>query len=179
MPLSNIEIWAEMGAGRLRITPPPDPDRVVGSSIDLLLHEELIVLPGRVEGLSINPSEIDVMDMLGKFGERITLSDSDSQIFKLEPHRLVIGKTFEEIELPLHLAARIEGKSSLARLGLSIHITAPTVQTGFKGRLVLEMYNVGPFDLQLKPRMKIAQLIIEKLGLPATEGYTGTFQSQV
>ena len=68
-------------------------------------------------------------------------------------------------------AARIEGKSSLARLGLSVHITAPTVLAAFRGRLYLEMYNVGPFILQLKPGMQIAQLIVERLGLPASQGY--------
>ena len=102
---------------------------------------------------------------------------TDDAPFKLEPRMLVIGKT-HEIKIPLHLAARIEGKSSLARLGLAVHITAPTVQSGFEGRLFLEMYNAGPFTLELKPRMKIAQLIIEHLGLPAKEGYVGRYLRQ-
>jgi dCTP deaminase len=96
----------------------------------------------------------------------------------MDPNRLVIGKTLEVVKLPLHLAARIEGKSSLARLGLSVHITAPTVMAGFSGRLYLEMNNVGPFPIQLKAGMKIAQLILEHVGLPALESYSGQFQRQ-
>jgi len=153
MALSDVEIWAEIVAGRLVIDPTPSPDRVVGSSVDLLLHEELLVLPSRDEvmGISINPSEpeLDIMRTLAKFGKEINLSKIGA--FKLEPNHLVIGKTYEQFEIPLHLAARIEGKSSLARMGLGVHITAPTVQAGFKGRLYLEMINVGPFNLELKP----------------------------
>lgn len=96
----------------------------------------------------------------------------------MKPHTVVIGKTRERIELPNHLAARIEGKSSLARLGLAVHLTAPTVQAGFQGPLYLEMFNAGPFTLELVAGMKIAQLIVEHLGLPASRGYQGRFQGQ-
>ena len=95
-----------------------------------------------------------------------------------EDKNLIIGKTLESVKLPLHLAARIEGKSSLARLGLSVHITAPTVLAGFNGRLYLEMNNVGPFAIQLKAGMNIAQLILEHVGLPALGEYGGQFQKQ-
>ena len=73
---------------------------------------------------------------------------------------------------------RIEGKSSLARLGLAVHITAPTIQAGFRGPLYLEMYNAGPWTLELTPRMQIAQVVFEHLGLPAQYGYRGQFQDQ-
>lgn len=180
MPLSDVEIWAEIGAGRLVIDPTPDADRVVGSSIDLLLHDDIVGLPdeSEVRGISIDPSEpdIEIMSVLSRFGKARKITNDAP--FKLEPRMMVIGKTLEEIKIPLHLAARIEGKSSLARLGLAVHITAPTVQSGFEGRLFLEMYNAGPFTLELKPFMKIAQLIIEHLGLPAREGYGGRFLRQ-
>jgi dCTP deaminase len=91
---------------------------------------------------------------------------------------LVLGKTLERVTLPNHLSGRIEGKSSLARLGLAVHITAPTIQAGFDGPLYLEMFNAGPFTLKLQPKMEIAQLILEHLGLPSQSGYAGRFQSQ-
>ncbi len=179
MALSDVEIQAEIDAKRLIFEPPVDDTERIGSSaVDLLLHEELLVLPERVAGVSIDPSDegINVMDILTRHGESRTLSPDTHHI--MEPHRLVIGKTLESIKLPLHLAARIEGKSSLARLGLSVHVTAPTVMAGFEGRLYLEMNNVGPFPIRLNAGMKIAQLILEHVGLPALEGYGGQFQQQ-
>ena len=98
--------------------------------------------------------------------------------YVLSPNRLTLGQTGEIVELPLHLAARIEGKSSLARLGVSIHATAPTVLPGFKGRLTLEMNNIGPYDVVLKRGMLIAQLIVERVGLPVLRKYRGQFQGQ-
>ncbi len=181
MTLSDVEIWAEIGAGRLVLDPPPDGDRIGNSSIDLLLHEELTVLPSREKvvsmGITVNPStpEMQVMSLL-ELGDNVKLTDSSS--YTMEPNHLVIGKTLEYLKLPTHLAARIEGKSSLARLGLSVHITAPTIQAGWEGRIYLEMNNVGPFDIQLSPQMEIAQLIIEHVGLPTRGKSEGRFWGQ-
>ena len=73
MALSDVEIWAELGAGRLVIEPTPDADRVVSSSIDLLLHDNIVALPDEadVRGISIDPSEpdIEIMSVLSKFGK--------------------------------------------------------------------------------------------------------------
>ena len=180
MPLSDVEIRAELGAGRLVIEPPPTYDRVDSSSIDLLLHEEIIVMPGQAaaRGVTIDPSnpDMDLMDIIKRFGEPKTISNDNP--FRFAPQQMVIGKVFEWIGLPPHLAARIEGKSSLARLGLAVHVTAPTVQAGYRGRLTLEMVNLGPFTLDLKPGMKVAQLILEHLGLPARDPYHGRFLDQ-
>ena len=98
--------------------------------------------------------------------------------YEMPRGRLLIGQTLEFITLPDHLAARIEGKSSLARVGLSVHVTAPTVKAGFEGRLVLEMNNIGPFPIVLRQGMPIAQLILEHVGLPPSEGYQGQYQGQ-
>ena len=180
MALSDIEIRAKINAKRLIFEPPIDDQKRIGSSsVDLLLHEELLILPeNRVPGISIDPSdeEIQVMDILTRHGESWQMSQHGS--YTMQPNHLIIGKTLESVKLPLHLAARIEGKSSLARLGLSVHITAPTVLAGFNGRLYLEMNNVGPFTIQFKAGMNIAQLILEHVGLPALGEYGGQFQKQ-
>lgn len=177
MPLSDVEIRAEMGAGRLVIEPPPAIDNVDSSSVDLLLHEEIIVMPDQAgaSGVTIDPSnsDMDIMEIIRRFGDPKTISNDNP--FRFAPRQMVIAKVFEWISLPPHLAARIEGKSSLARLGLAVHITAPTVQAGYRGRLTLEMVNLGPFTLDLKPGMKVAQLILEHLGLPARDPYHGLY----
>ena len=181
MALSDIDIRAEIGARRLIFDPPiTDPDeRIDSSAVDLLLHEDLILLPKQpVQGVTIVPSdeEVEVMNLLQRHGKPRNLANQGT--YRLEPHRLVLGKTLEYIDLPNHLAARIEGKSSLARFGLSVHITAPTVLAGFKGRLVLEMYNSGPFHIDLSHGMKIAQLVLEPVSLPPLREHRGQFQHQ-
>ena len=80
--------------------------------------------------------------------------------------------------MPLHLAARIEGRSSLARFGLSVHQTAPTIHADFRGAIRLEIANVGPFVCRLTPGIRICQLIVEELKTPATEGLLSRFQDQ-
>ncbi len=181
MVLSNIEIQAEIDAQRLVFDPPIErgSDRIASSSLDLLLHEELIILPAKAQqGVVLVPDTLgsEVMDVLAKYGERRLLTEDAP--YQLQPHHFIIGKTREYITLPQHLAARIEGKSTLARLGVSVHITAPTVMAGFEGRLYLEINNIGPFPIQLQAGMKIAQLILEHVGLPPTEAYSGNYQRQ-
>ena len=179
MVLSDVEITAEIAAKRLVFSPSVPKERIDPSSIDLLLHEELIVLPSApVQGFVLDPapgSEPQFMALLAKHGEKTTLADAP---FKLDPHRLVIGKTLEHMKLPLHIAGRIEGKSSLARLGLAVHVTAPTVMAGFEGCLYLEIHSVGPFAINLYKDMKIAQLVLEHTGLPPTRQYQGQFLRQ-
>ena len=180
MVLSDVEIKAEIGAKRLVFDPPIayDDDRIDSSAVDLLLHPDLILLPlERVQGITIVPSdeEVQVMNLVNLHGEHRSLVSGP---YRLEPYRLVIGKTLDHITLPNHLAARIEGKSSLARFGLSVHVTAPTVIAGFAGNLFLEMRNIGPFAIELSQGMKIAQLILEHVGLPPSRGYQGQFQQQ-
>ena len=116
------------------------------------------------------------MDFLRRNGREEFILENG---FQMTPNRLVIARTLETIQLPLHLAARVEGKSSLARLGLSVHVTAPSVHAGFTGPLYLEMNNIGPFPILLRRGMEIAQLIPEHVGLPATHGHEGQFQDQV
>ena len=186
MALSNLEIMAEIFANRVVFDPPIPTDgpanRISSSSVDLLLHETLMVLPaGPIPGLVVDPSapdapDIDVMAIVTQQAEFITLTDN--QPYHMPRNRLVIGKTLEYVKLPPHIAARIEGKSSLARLGLSVHVTAPTVLAGFEGRLYLEMNNIGPFNLALRKEMPIAQLILEHTGLPPIDPYAGQYHRQ-
>ena len=93
---------------------------------------------------------------------------TDDKPYLLKPHQFILGRTLERVELPTdqgtpHLAARIEGKSSRARCGLMVHFTAPTVHPGWVGPLTLEMINLGPQTILLRPGMHIAQLIIEEV----------------
>ena len=182
MALSDVENRAEIREARLIFTPSIDSDdvrRIGSSSVDLLLHERLIVLE-RDSGLGVmvdpTATGFRVMDFLRRNGREETIPEDGS--YHMEPNQLVFARTLETIQLPLHLAARVEGKSSLARLGLSVHVTAPSVHAGFEGPLYLEMNNIGPFPILLRRSMAIAQLILEHVGLPVSESYAGQFQGQ-
>ena len=180
MVLSDIEIRAEIRAERLVFDPPisENSPRIDRSSVDLLLHEEMLLLPDEPQpAVIIDPDALEggTMDILRRNGTPHSLAQGPLQ---LQPYRLVIGKTLEYIELPDHIAARIEGKSTLARFGLSVHVTAPTVIAGFQGNLYLEINNIGPFPIQLKKGMRIAQLILEHVGLPPSESYSGRYYQQ-
>ena len=179
MVLSDIEIKAEINAQRLIFDPPipASSSRIGSTSIDLLLHEELILVQQEpVEDITVNPSSSShVMNLLSNYG---TIEMLGTGRHRMSPYNRIVGKTLESIQLPNHIAGRIEGKSSLARLGLAVHVTAPTVLAGFKGNLYLEMYNYGPFHIDLFQGMEIAQLVLDHVGLPALRGYEGRYQDQ-
>jgi len=100
--------------------------------------------------------------------------------YPLEPDILILGWTKEFLDLKQsRLAARVEGKSSLARLGLSIHLTAPTIHAGFPGRIRLEIMNHGHYPIILRRDMRICQLIFEQtFGTPGRD-YEGQFVGQL
>jgi dCTP deaminase len=108
----------------------------------------------------------------------------------LQPMQLLLGWTVERIQLPhqSRIAARVEGKSSLARLGLGVHVTAPTIHAGFGftdkdptrvgTQIQLEIFNLGPFVVRLEKGMRICQLIFEEVHGTPQKGYAGMFADQ-
>ncbi|MBN2131307.1 MAG: dCTP deaminase [Sedimentisphaerales bacterium] len=173
MILSNIEIQRALDEGRLVITPAPLPRRPAPGrycpydthAVDVRLHEEITVP-------QVGPYHYDVTEpetlsqVIAEHSQKYTLTEEAP--YSLEPRQLILGRTLERIELPTdrgtpHLAARIEGKSSWARCGLMVHFTAPTVHPGWAGPLTLEIINLGPMTFVLRPRMRIAQLIVEEV----------------
>lgn len=179
MILSDIELRSEINEDRLKIDPYL-PTLIGPSSVDLRLNSHIWEFPEKnsqawqlIDPSAEDTAMNDVIESITK--KRILEKD---QGYTLEPDKFILGQTVEYIELPTYLAARIEGKSSLARLGISVHATAPTVHAGWKGKLTLEISCVGPFKVILKPGMAIAQLIVERVGSPAAKGYSGQFQGQ-
>jgi dCTP deaminase len=116
---------------------------------------------------------------LAKNSNRVNIPEEG---YALKPGQFTLGTTVERITLPLlpdgkSLAARIEGKSSLARCGLLVHFTAPTVHAGFDGTLTLEMINLGVVGISLFPGLAIAQLILESI-VGDLEANSSQFQGQ-
>jgi dCTP deaminase len=167
--LSDQEIWNLIASDRLRIEPIPDPDSVSPSAIDLRLARKFTRLktlsPAIDQGIDTRESKA-IMDAIADLSE--TEEVADGNFFRLEPQHFVLAWTLESITLPNFLCARVEGRSTLARLGLSIHQSAPTVHATFSNPLQLELFNAGPLPLKLYPGEKICQLVVETLSLPST-----------
>ena len=179
MILSDREIWMEIGSGRLKFSPGLEPDQVGPSSIDLRLGNEFTVFKPPELGLqtTIDLSKIQnvetVAETLGT-----TETRAQGEHFQLDPNQFVLAYTLEYITMPNYLAARVEGRSSLARLGISIHQTAPTVHATFEGQLRLEISHNGPYPCLVYPEQRICQLVIERLGSPSTIDLDSLFQKQ-
>jgi dCTP deaminase len=183
MILSNVELHRALDCGRLVIRPEPRPrapDRADPRqycpydthSVDLSLGDEIVIPEPGTYSFDLSQGE-PLGPFLARNSRRVLIQAET--VFPLKPHQFVLAKTQEYVSLPVEhpanaetcLAARIEGKSSRARVGLLIHFTAPTVHPGFKGTLTLEMINLGPTSILLRPGMPIAQLIVEEVkGIP-------------
>ena len=183
MILSDSEIKQALKTGKIHITPPPGEKQFDTSSLDLRLgdqfkrYKEGLVEQSGVE-TTIDPSIFDYRRMSREYMEVIPLNEGS---IVLKPEALVLAMTLEKIHLPREskIAARIEGRSTLARIGISVHLTAPTIQLGFLGNLVLEIKNHGKLHVRLAPGMIICQLIFERVGQLASRDIGTSHQGQV
>ena len=179
MVLSDLEIRMEIGSGRLKFTPEIEWDQITPSSVDLRLGNTFTTFKPSPEGVAtlVDLAKVgNVEEVVEAYGDTKTLTGSEA--FLLEPGQFVLVYTLEYVEMPNYLAARVERRSSLARLGISIHQTAPTVHATFEGQLRLEISHKGPFPCLLHPGQSICQLVLERLGTPSETTLTSRFQGQ-
>ena len=162
MLLSDRDLRAEVKAGRLVIDP-YDDSLVQPSSVDVRLDRYFRVFENH-RYPHIDPAE--QQDDL----TRLVEVDVDEP-FILHPGEFVLGSTYEVIGLADDLAARLEGKSSLGRLGLLTHSTAGFIDPGFNGHVTLELSNVATLPIKLWPGMKIGQVCVLRLTSPAEHPY--------
>jgi dCTP deaminase len=168
--LSDRTIKKEIAEGRI-IIEPFDERSVQPSSVDLRLDHRFIVFRNHTLG------HIDVKSNLEELTETVEASDDDP--FILHPGEFVLGSTAERVAIPADLVGRIEGKSSLGRLGLLIHTTAGFVDAGWDGQLTLEFSNVASLPITLYPGMKIGQISFIQMTTDADNPYgTGVLGSK-
>ena len=181
MILTDREIKASLANGLIVIDPPPSQDAYESTSVDLTLDPTLRTFRQTAPGLSvaIDPGTpgYKAKDLLAGVTDTHPLNE---RYYDLEPQKLVLGWTRGRIKLPLHgrVAARVEGKSGLARVGLSIHCTAPTIHAGFEGTIQLEIVNHGPMPIRLRAGIPICQLIFEQTLGMSDKAYGGQFSGQ-
>jgi dCTP deaminase len=162
MILSDRTIRAELEAGRIVIDP-LDEQCIQPSSVDLRLDRLFRVF------LNHTMPVIDVKEDLEDLTRLVEIGEGEA--FILHPGEFVLGSTYERVTLPDDLVGRIEGKSSLGRLGLLIHSTAGFIDAGFSGYLTLELSNVANLPITLYPGMKIGQVSFLRMTTPADVPY--------
>ncbi|MFE6052078.1 dCTP deaminase [Kitasatospora sp. NPDC056446] len=174
MLLSDKDIRTEIDLGRV-VVDPFDPSMVQPSSIDVRLDRFFRVFENH-KYPHIDPSE-EQPDLT-----RLVEPEGD-EAFILHPGEFVLASTYEVISLPDDVASRLEGKSSLGRLGLLTHSTAGFIDPGFSGHVTLELSNVATLPIKLYPGMKIGQLCLFRLSSPSehpygSERYGSRYQGQ-
>ncbi len=168
MFLSKREILQHIEQGALRFTPPVATDDVKQVSIDLHLGTKFTRFkpsPGYISAIQMDKTLWQSVDLW----EHV-----ESDYYCLEPGGFVLAQTLETVHLPANLAGLVEGRSSWARMGVAIHLTAPKIDPGFDGPITLEMANFTKTSINLRAKVdKPAQLILVQLSspLPAEEVY--------
>jgi dCTP deaminase len=162
MLLSDRDIQAEVAAGRVVLTP-YEASMVQPSSVDVRLDRFFRVFENhRYPHIDPASEQSDLTRLVETAGE---------EPFVLHPGEFVLASTYEVVTLPDDVAARLEGKSSLGRLGLLTHSTAGFIDPGFSGHVTLELSNVATLPIMLWPGMKIGQLCFFRLSSPAEHPY--------
>lgn len=162
MLLSDRDILAEIDAARIALAP-WEPQMLQPSSIDVRLDRFFRVFDNH-KYAAIDPAA-DQSDLTHQ------VETEGDEPFILHPGEFVLGSTYEVVTLPDDIAARVEGKSSLGRLGLLTHATAGFVDPGFSGHVTLELANVATLPIKLYPGMKIGQFCFFRLTSPAEHPY--------
>lgn len=181
MILTDREIRIYIERGLITMDPAPSEEAYASSSVDLTLDEVVSSFKDEKAGIEriIDPTSPGFVndDVISELTNRQTIDPTEGYL--LRPRKLVLAWTKEYVDLKeARIAARVEGKSGLARLGLAVHVTAPTIHAGFQGRIRLEVINHGELPIKLRAGMRICQLIFEQtLGTP-DKGYKGQFSGQ-
>lgn len=166
MILSDKDIKAALASGRIKILPKPHLTTQLGSCVlDLRLGNVF-----RVFNHSKTPY-LDPQDPATLSGSTSEITVADKEAFTLHPGEFVLAVTKEQITMPDDLMGRLEGRSSIGRLGVVIHSTAATVDAGFRGHITLELANMGRIPVMLYPGMRICSISFEELSSPADVPY--------
>lgn len=173
MILSDHDLSARLANGSIKIDPLVDPElQVQPASIDLRLGFVFQTFNYTHQAL-IDPADPDTFD---KVASIVRLEEGDR--FIVHPGEFVLGTTYEQVYLPSDLVARLEGRSSVGRLGIVVHSTAGYIDPGFQGAITLEISNLGRIAVALYPGMRICQLVFENLSTEADRPYSDAHKSK-
>lgn len=167
MILSDGDIREALDSGRIRLTPQPDLDQHLGScSIDCRLGTTFMVFEYSRFSY-IDPRQ---PQSIGEAMRTIEINEGDA--FMMQPGEFALASTMESLELPDDLLARLEGRSSIARLGITVHSTAAVFEPGWSGTATMELSNLGRMAVALYPGMRICSFTFQQLLNPAQVPYS-------
>ena len=177
MILSDRDLRTRLARGDIKIVPAPDPEiQIQPASIDLRLGSDFQTFNSTQQALidPADPASFEQLTSLTRLQE--------GERFIVHPGEFVLGTTLEQVEIPDDLVARLEGRSSIGRLGIVIHSTAGYIDPGFQGKITLEISNLGRIAVALYPGMRICQIAFEEMSSPVSVGYgkrrTAKYQGQ-
>jgi dCTP deaminase len=171
MRLCDTDIEKLLAQEKIIIVPHPEQSMISGVSVDIRLGNEFRVFQDHTApfiDLS-GPREEVQKAMSSVMSNEIIIPDGEA--FFLHPGELALAVTYESVTLPDNIVGWLDGRSSLARLGLMVHVTAHRIDPGWSGQIVLEFYNSGKLPLALRPKMKIAALNFETMSNQAARPY--------
>jgi dCTP deaminase len=162
--LSRPDILRALEDGRLKIEPPVGHERVAQVSVDLRLGRKFTVFrtpPAYLPAINVDRSLWDSADLWEHL---------EQDVFRLQPNSFVLAQTLERVCIPPDLVGWVEGRSSWARVGVAIHVTAPKIDPGFDAQITLEMFNFGRIPVDLRAGIdQPAQLMLLRVTTPVEE----------
>jgi dCTP deaminase len=171
MRLCDKDIYQYLQDGKIKITPQPDYEEISGLTVDMRLGSKFRVFESHsAPYIDLSGPKAEVQAALNNvMSDEIEIADDKA--FFLHPGELALAVTLESVTLPANIVGWLDGRSSLARLGLMVHVTAHRIDPGWSGNIVLEFFNSGKLPLALKPGMKIGALSFEVLSDHAEKPY--------
>ena len=171
MRLCDKDIFKQLEAGHIKISPYPEKNMISGLTVDIRLGSKFRVFQDHAAPfIDLSGPKAEVTKQLeAVMSDEIEIAED--QAFFLHPGELALAVTMESVTLPANIVGWLDGRSSLARLGLMVHVTAHRIDPGWSGNIVLEFFNSGQLPLALRPNMKIGALSFEVLSDYADNPY--------
>ena len=163
--LSDKTIKEYLEEGKIVIDSLKDEQQIQPSSVDMRLGDEFKVFKV-IRKPYIDPKD---EDDIAEYMESSTVPEGEA--FIIHPNEFALATTQEYVKVPDDLVARVEGRSSMGRLGVTMHVTAGYVDPGFEGRITLEISNIGAMPVALYPGQRVCQLVFETMTTPAELPY--------
>ncbi|WP_100656885.1 dCTP deaminase [Alteromonas flava] len=178
MRLCDRDIYKHLQEGKIAITPTPDYDQISGVTVDIRLGNKFRVFEDHAAPyIDLSGKKEEMQEALNSvMSDEIQVAEGKA--FFLHPGELALAVTLESVTLPDDIVGWLDGRSSLARLGLMVHVTAHRIDPGWSGNIVLEFFNSGKLPLALKPGMKIGALSFEVLSNPAEKPYNARLDAK-
>ena len=163
--LSDIDIKKYLDDGKIVIDPITDIKQIQPSSVDLRIGNEF-------KGFTITSKPfIDPRDNTDLESYMNSFTIEEGEPFIIHPGEFTLATTFETVKLPADIVARVEGRSSMGRLGVTMHVTAGYIDPGFEGKITLEISNIGKMPVALYPGQRVCQIVFETMTSPSVKPY--------